>query len=292
MYTADAVLVDIVYHAGSNVDVPPGMLDCLTDSETNVIRRGSKNQLAAWYTYNALVWCMKFMLLFLYRRSTMGTFQARLIKYLFWICAVTYVAVFLTITLGCFPQVVALGLECRHRSHDSSCTDPMLWRLKVPLPKKPAIGGLLSSGLFVITAAVVREVLTLGAKTSGLNINRWGIRETIVGILTVNLPILRPMFHRSFLRRRGYGSDTGPGKSSWGSRGRSNKSGYGQGTYELRSTATSKESAHDSGDAASNGSQGNIIKKDSNDMAQGVVVIEQTHDVRSHRRDEEDGLRN
>jgi hypothetical protein len=33
----------------------------------------------------------------------MGTFQAKFIRYLFWICGVTYLAVFFTITFGCYP---------------------------------------------------------------------------------------------------------------------------------------------------------------------------------------------
>lgn len=71
---------------------------------------------------------MKFMVLFFYRRCTcsattelpkkyvkaytdfvmrhlvmVGTFQMKLIKYYFWMCAVTYVGVFLTVTFGCHP---------------------------------------------------------------------------------------------------------------------------------------------------------------------------------------------
>jgi hypothetical protein len=48
---------------------------------------------------------MKFMLLFFYRRLMMGTTQARFINYLFWICSVTYIAVFMTVTFGCHPYV-------------------------------------------------------------------------------------------------------------------------------------------------------------------------------------------
>jgi hypothetical protein len=66
------------------------------------------------------------------------------------------------------------------------------------LCRKIVIGVLLSSGLFVIAAAIIRVVLTLSANPSALNINRWGVRETIVGIITVNIPILRPLLTRSF----------------------------------------------------------------------------------------------
>lgn len=57
---------------------------------------------------------------------------------------------------------------------------------------------LLSSGAFVIAAAIIRAVLTLSASPSALTINGWGVRETIVGIITVNIPILRPLFIRAF----------------------------------------------------------------------------------------------
>jgi hypothetical protein len=105
---------------------------------------------------------------------------------------------------------------------------PMLWALQVRLSKKIAIGVLLSSGLFVIGAAVTRAVLTLGSAPSGLNINRWGVRETIVGILTVNMPILPPMFKRAFWSTSSY-------HDSYSAEESRSKARYGNGTYELRS---------------------------------------------------------
>jgi hypothetical protein len=99
----------------------PDVVSLLTDREVATISYGSKAQLAAWYTYTALICtfayvyscgdsndcagCMKFMLLFFYRRLMMGTTQARFINYLFWICSVTYIAVFMTVTFGCHPYV-------------------------------------------------------------------------------------------------------------------------------------------------------------------------------------------
>lgn len=74
----------------------------------------------------------------------------------------------------------------------------MLWQLKIPIRKKFVIGLILSSGLFVIIAAIVRVVYSLDAEPSAGNINRWGVRETIIGIFAINIPILRPLFSRSF----------------------------------------------------------------------------------------------
>jgi hypothetical protein len=102
----------------------PDVVSLLTDQEVATISYGSKAQLAAWYTYTALIcklaligtWnltnnasgCMKFMLLFFYRRLMMGTTQARFINYLFWLCGATYIAVFMTVTFGCHPYVPEL----------------------------------------------------------------------------------------------------------------------------------------------------------------------------------------
>ncbi|KAL1642963.1 hypothetical protein SLS58_005205 [Diplodia intermedia] len=74
----------------------------------------------------------------------------------------------------------------------------MLRQLKVPFYRKALIAVLLCSGLFVITAAIIRAAVTLGSSPSSITINRWGVRETIIGLLSINAPILRPLLTRSF----------------------------------------------------------------------------------------------
>ncbi|GAB1207233.1 hypothetical protein APSETT445_005946 [Aspergillus pseudonomiae] len=93
---------------------------------------GSKAELAAWYSYTALIWVMKAKMLFLY------------------------------------------------------------------------------SGIFVIAASIIRTTLTLEAEPSSITVNRWGIRETFVGVATVNLPILRPLFTKRFWKS-GYVEDGSSG---------------------------------------------------------------------------------
>lgn len=170
---------------------------------------------------------------------------------------------------------------------------PMLWRLQVRLSKKIAIGALLSSGLFVITAAIVRAVLTLGATPSGLNINRWGVRETLVGILTVNIPILRPMFRRNFWTSAPYKASAIEESGSWSGR-RAGKSGYGAGTFELSSRSDTRKDKVDGEEVfGSNTSQENIFRKES-DEEFGVsgVVVETSYTVQSHQRDTGDEMGN
>ncbi|GME58533.1 transcriptional regulatory protein [Neofusicoccum parvum] len=219
MYTMDAALVDICYRDGTNVDVPPSSINGLTDSEIDRLRYGSKMQLAAWYSYTALIWCMKATMLFFYKRLTFGLWQHKALRYLAWFTALSYMAVVLTISLGCHPydhnwQVRPLPQkECTLKKQNflvtavlNVLTDaailciplPMLKQLKVPLFKKILIALLLSSGLFVITAAIIRAAVTLGSAPSSITINRWGVRETIIGILAINAPILRPILTRNF----------------------------------------------------------------------------------------------
>ncbi|KAB8268999.1 hypothetical protein BDV30DRAFT_230177 [Aspergillus minisclerotigenes] len=64
--------------------------------------------------------------------------------------------------------------------------------------RKLVIAVFLSSGIFVIAASIIRTALTLKAEPSSITVNRWGIRETFVGVATVNLPILRPLFTKRF----------------------------------------------------------------------------------------------
>lgn len=94
-------------------------------------------------------------------------------------------------------------LRTRSQSHPPCRHDVTPLVTNEPSHRKLVAGLLICSGFFVIAAAIIRVVLTLGARPSGTNINRWGVRETIVGIVSVNVPILRPMFTAAFWSGRG-----------------------------------------------------------------------------------------
>ena len=188
------------------------------------------------------------------KSSRIGLWQHRYVKWLGLACALSYVAVFLTITFGCYPtqknwQVVPdPGQKCTLKLQNflvtvvlNVITDaailviplPLLWKLKVPVKRKIVIALLLCSGLFVISAAIIRVVLTLGTNPSALNINRWGVRETIVGIVAVNLPILKPLCNKSFWSKNSF-------KSASLTHGTQNNLNEPRGPYELASSRTSK----------------------------------------------------
>ncbi|RSL65882.1 hypothetical protein CEP54_004028 [Fusarium duplospermum] len=235
-------------------------------AKTHNCIKGSKLEFVAWYSYTSLIWSLKGTMLFFFSRITIGTWHSILVKTASVCCAISYLAVFFTVTFGCFPthknwQVVPdPGKKCTFRRQNLVVTT-VLNVLKL------VIGLLLSSGLFVISAAIIRATLTLSAHPSALAVNEWGVRETLVGIITVNIPILRPMFKRSFWSWQNntnisssFRTTTGAGKST-----------DITGPYELTPSIAEGSKPSD------RGSQESIFKKDSVTMA--AVVVKTTYDV-------------
>ncbi|KAF2221192.1 hypothetical protein BDZ85DRAFT_302523, partial [Elsinoe ampelina] len=231
----DAATVTVAFKKGQNVDLSPAMIEKLTEADIARITWGSKVELAAWYSYITLIWCLKFTLLFFYQRLTLGSFNAKLVRYLFWIIGITYIALFLVVTVGCRPfkanwQVSPMApWQCSFRPQNliatavlNTTTDAallvipviLLYQLKVSLSKKLVIGLILSSGVFVIIAAIIRAQLSLGNAPTAANINSWGVRETVIGVFTVNVPILRPLFRRSFWTTGAYNPQSSSKRSA------------------------------------------------------------------------------
>ncbi|KAJ4328379.1 hypothetical protein N0V84_001250 [Fusarium piperis] len=142
--------------------------------------------------------------------------------------------------------------------------------------RKLVIGLLLSSGLFVIAAAIIRATLTLSAHPSALAVNEWGVRETLVGVITVNIPILRPMFKRSFWSWQNNTNISSSFRTTTGA-GRSTDI---TGPYELTPSIAEGSKPSD------RGSQESIFKKDS--VAMAAVVVKTTYDVTHEIAIEED----
>lgn len=181
-YIIDAVTVTIVYHEGSNVDFHQAQVDAFDKEQIAQVTYGSKMELLAWYTYTGLIWGLKACLLFFYNRLTFGLTQQLFVKAMAVLCVLTYVAMFLTITLSCRPfsnnwQVMPLPpASCTLRRQNfvvctvlNTVTDglilvipvPLLFKLRIPLYKKIPIGILLCSGISVISAAIIRIEMTL-----------------------------------------------------------------------------------------------------------------------------------
>ncbi|KAE8382343.1 hypothetical protein BDV26DRAFT_16682 [Aspergillus bertholletiae] len=266
LLTMDGITVHLSYVLGTNLEIPDNLHDSLTPAQYSSVVAGSKAELAAWYSYTALIWVMKAKMLFLYKRLTLGLWQSRVIKWLAVFCGMAYLAVFLTITFGCHPisnnwrvnppPSRQCGLKIQNVIVTcilNVTTDvallfipiPLLWKVKTSLSRKFVIALFLSSGVFVIAASIIRTTLTLSSAPSSITVNRWGIRETFVGVATVNLPILRPLFTRRFWKA-GYVEDGSSGHP-YGYQG-------GSESYNL-TTRTKKSARRDSMTAINESSQ-------------------------------------
>jgi len=102
-YIADAITVDLTYHLGTNVDFTESEFEAMSASDLNEVVLGSKLQLLAWYSYTALIWTLKACMLFFFSRLTAGLSMQKYVRYLSVAIGLAYVAVFLTISCGCFP---------------------------------------------------------------------------------------------------------------------------------------------------------------------------------------------
>lgn len=265
-YIGDAVTVDLTYRFGTNVDFTQDQLMSMTDAERQQVITGSKLELLAWYSYTALIWALKFCMLFFFGRLTAGLSMQTYVRYLTAAMFVSYAAVFLTITCGCVPihknwQIMPdPGLHCTVSVENANpiivrtpliqspsqfkpqilyvtsaanvLTDalilitpiPMLWNLRVGRGRKMGLSLLLFPGVFVIAAALIRVIMSLQASPSALNINRWGVRETLAGIIAVNIPILRPILLKAFWVPGDMSSDQDTrSKSAFGSRSNAKK---------------------------------------------------------------------
>ncbi|KAK1479923.1 hypothetical protein CCUS01_00477 [Colletotrichum cuscutae] len=210
LYLINVYVVQTCYYTGANIDIVSDAVPSLSDHDVAVLQLGSKLEFMSWYTYPGCIWVLKFTVLFFYKRLTLGILRRRSLVALFWICGLSYVVLCLTVTLSCQPysdnwRIRPLpGPECTFRPQNfwmllwlNVLTDaallsipvPILWHLRVSLRRKIGVGILLSSGVFVIsTAEFVRS-------------RPWA---TAVGLITVTLPVLSPLFTRAFWRRGPY----------------------------------------------------------------------------------------
>ncbi|KAF9880731.1 hypothetical protein CkaCkLH20_01773 [Colletotrichum karsti] len=242
LYSLNVYIVQITYHTGGNIDITGDIVPSLSNEDVEILELGSKLEFISWYSYPGCIWVLKFTVLFFYKRLTLGILRRRSLNGLFWFCGLSYIALCLMVTLSCQPYVLSgpriergaekkarysdnwtirplPGPECTFRPQNfwmllwlNIITDaallsipiPILWHLRVSVKRKIAVGVLLSSGVFVISTAIIRAISTLGGAPSVININRWGFREIGVGLITVTLPVLSPLATRPFWRRGPY----------------------------------------------------------------------------------------
>ena len=75
----------------------------------------------------------------------------------------------------------------------------MLWRANMPFQRKALLACMFSGGIFVMACGILRCVLILrdpvgGAEQAG----SWAVRETFVGVIIGNIPMIYPLFRRTW----------------------------------------------------------------------------------------------
>ncbi|KAK6066309.1 hypothetical protein SCUP234_11103 [Seiridium cupressi] len=230
LYTACIVIVYVTYYTGASLNVDPTKVHLLTDNDIRILTRPQPSALT-WDRATAdhfLPGTLKFSVLYFYNRITLGVLRRKTVSFLWWFCSATYLIVGLTALCSCWPvrlnwQVTPLPRKnCTYRPQNflilavfnvmsdaalMSIPLPILQHLRVSRRRKLGVSILLSSGIFVISTAIVRVVLTLTGEPTVITINLWGFRELGVGLIAVTAPIIYPMFTPEFWRPGRYVRD-------------------------------------------------------------------------------------
>ncbi|KAL7774214.1 hypothetical protein CFE70_005126 [Pyrenophora teres f. teres 0-1] len=196
-FTGELVMLQMIGVLGSITGMTDEKALTLTPEEARNIVVGSKCLLAGWIIYTTLIWCLNI---------TGG------------ICVVAYIATITVYLTHCHPinrlwQVYPYpGNDCALNISKylalvvtNVTTDamilyiplPLLWNVQLPIRKKVIYGFWLCTGIFIMTATLLRCILCL-QDVSQINVGTiWSIRETFVGIIAVNFPVLKPFFSKA-----------------------------------------------------------------------------------------------
>ncbi|KAK4134425.1 hypothetical protein BT67DRAFT_433933 [Trichocladium antarcticum] len=197
----------------------------LLDPESDEYRlrvNGSMTQVAGWCTYTFLLWTIKAAMCAFYLRLTEGVGYRKRIHAGFGLIGATWIAVLLSILLGCRPlsknwQIypdpgnfcqpaisridifVTVVLNVLTDLYLMSIPIPLLWQSSLRPLKKAGLIVLFSGGIFVMVAGILRCVLIITDPVNGAQqAGSWAVRETFVAVVTSNLPMISPFLARLF----------------------------------------------------------------------------------------------
>ncbi|KAK7398638.1 hypothetical protein QQX98_011998 [Neonectria punicea] len=190
LYSAETVLaytVGAYWNGLANNSMTDEQRDALDPTSQEYLFRinGSKTQVTGWAVYVTLLWTLKAAMCAFYLRLTEGldNYRSRIFAG-FGLIFVSWVTVLLSILLGCRPlsnywQInpdpgnscqpavskinlfVTVVLNGLTDVYLLSIPVPMLWSVRLPMPKKLGLVALFSGGIFVITAGTLRCILVL-----------------------------------------------------------------------------------------------------------------------------------
>ncbi|OMP86612.1 hypothetical protein BK809_0003783 [Diplodia seriata] len=247
--TATAYLVGARYMGLANNGMTDDERAALDPSshEASLRRGGSKAQVIGWCLYTFVLWLLKICMNACYSRVTYVDAMPALVgfpltiaeryqishletrvKVGWFLIGTSYIAVLLTILLGCrsFPknwQIQPNPGSAPKKKITTTTINKMLWRALIPLKQKIGLTALFSAGVFVMVAGAIRCALILdvsdpakGASRAGI----WAVRESFVAVVIGNLPLIYPaLLHRGVRRfASGCGGSGGGGLGGSGSR--------------------------------------------------------------------------
>ncbi|KID71394.1 hypothetical protein MAN_00993, partial [Metarhizium hybridum] len=187
----------------------------LTDEEKHNIAIGAKCMLASWCIYVSLIWALKACMLFLYGRLTLDLKQRHMVKITAVACVAAYISLIAVIGSHCTPIQRKWQI---HPYPGDACAlgTPMHYALFVTNVRKLLCGIWLCTGGFVVVAAVFRCIICLLNDKKADIALIWSLRETFVGIIATNIPILGPWIARAVHNLRGIHSGGGSKTSDAG----------------------------------------------------------------------------
>ncbi|KAF2641503.1 hypothetical protein P280DRAFT_450838 [Massarina eburnea CBS 473.64] len=217
-FTVELVMLELIGQNASITGLSNETALALSPEQSINIVYGSKCLLAGWIVYTTLIWCLKACMLFFYKRLTINLQQQRLVRITGGVCVVAYVVTIIVFLTHCHPlhrlwQVYPYpGDDCALNiskylvlAVTNVTTDlmifyiplPLLWHVQIPLHNKIIYGLWLCTGIFIMTATLLRVIICLG-DVSQINVGTiWSIRETFVGIIAVNFPVLKPLLSKA-----------------------------------------------------------------------------------------------
>ncbi|RPB21961.1 hypothetical protein L211DRAFT_789466 [Terfezia boudieri ATCC MYA-4762] len=182
---------------------------------------GSKIQLIGWSLWSTALWLLKICMAVFYSRLTDGlTVMRDRVRIAYVAIGVTYIAVILSIMLGCLPfhknwQIYPdPGNHC-HPAVSlinvyvpvvfNLVTDlylmtipmPLLWRANLTPKRKALLLCMFSGGVFIMMCSILRCYLIVTSPITGAQqAGSWACRETFVAVIIGNVPMIYPLFLR------------------------------------------------------------------------------------------------
>lgn len=218
VYTAETTQIHFIAGLGGSNNMPPALRASRTPEEIKDHVLASKLFISGWVEYGMTVWLMKACMCFFFRRLFAGLpeAQAKIQKALYAVYG-TYIIVFITTMCECVPfhknwqvipdpgqkctqglakHIVILILNVATDCYLITIPIPIFLKSTMPLHRKIIITILFGAGIFVTVAAILRSAFVFQDLYSSTLMATWAVRESCVGFIVNNAPMLSPLYAR------------------------------------------------------------------------------------------------